>query len=58
MKVLTEKNSQHECYELSFIWEKNEDYNLGGSISNNFEKLIQRNRAGDQCYILFYWRGV
>ena len=56
--MLTEKNSQHECYELSFIWEKNEDYNLGGSISNNFEKLIQRNRAGDQCYILFYWRGV
>ena len=38
---------------VKFYLGKNEDYNLGGSISNSSEILTQRDRVGDQCYILF-----
>ena len=36
-------------WELSFIWGKNEGYNLWGSIADSSEKLLQRSGGRGQC---------
>ena len=42
---------QHESCEIGFVWGSFEDDNSEDSLSDIFEKLLQRGKGGDLLYM-------